>query len=62
MATFTLDSSKLAGGQFATQMTPLTGEFGEIQFRWSQAGSARDLELHFAEFHYTFSGISEESR
>ena len=59
MADFTLDTSTLGGGSFITQPFPMSGEFREIQFQWTQAGSGQDAESHFLEFHFIPIGIVE---
>lgn len=61
MADFTLDTSTLSGGQFQTMPFDMDGEFRDIQFRFSQAGSAQDMELHYLELHYTLGGVSKEN-
>lgn len=62
MATFTLDSSILSGGQFKTQAFDMSGEFREIQFEMSQSVSDQDAEVHFLEFHFEWAGVSMEDR
>lgn len=60
MATFTLDSSRLGGGQFRTRPFDMAGEFREIQLRFAQGGQAEDMEPHYLEIHYTITGVSKE--
>lgn len=62
MGTFTLDTSTLAGGQFATRPFDLVGEFREIQFQMTQSSANQDMEVHFLEFHFVPSGLTEDSR
>ena len=61
LAEFTLDVSTLAGGQFHTHSFEMEGEFREIQFHFTQSVAGQDMEPHFLEFHFTPSGISQES-
>ena len=60
MATFTLDTSTLGGGQYRTVPFEMAGEFRDIQFEWTQAVSGQDAEMHYFEFHFTIAGVSEE--
>lgn len=60
MADFTLDSSTLSGGPYKTVPFAMTGEFREVQFRWTQSGSGEDMEPHFFEFHFTVGPTSED--
>ena len=62
MATFTLNTSTLGGGQFKTAPHDMNGDFREIQFHWTQSNTSQDLELHFFEFHYAVLGVSREDR
>lgn len=59
MATFTLDVSKLGGGQFNTVPFRMMGDFRDIQFRWYQSVANQDMEAHFLEFHMELVGIDE---
>lgn len=62
MADFTLDTSTLAGGQFSTRAMDLSGEFREIQLRFSNAGLSQDMEPHFFELHFVWSGLDMGAR
>jgi hypothetical protein len=59
MATFRLDVSKLAGGQFNTIPFRMTGEFRDIQLRWYQSVASQDMEPHYLELFMTISGVDE---
>lgn len=61
MASFTLDTSTLAGGQFQTVAFEMDGEFREIQFSFRQAGLDEDAEIHWLEFFYKLAGVSHEA-
>ena len=60
MGQFILDQSKLSGAVFSTKSTPMEGDFRDIQFHWTQSVSSQDAEIHYFEFHFDVSGVSEE--
>lgn len=59
MATFKLDTSKLAGGQYRTIPFDMIGEFRDIQFEWSQTSANADMEPHYLEIVFTLAGVDE---
>ena len=58
--TFTLDTSVLAGAQYTTKWVSMDGDFRDVQFRWTQTVAGQDMEVHYCEFHFDVSGVSEE--
>lgn len=59
MATFKLDTSKLAGGQFGTIPFRQIGEFRDLQLRCYQNIVSQDMEAHYLEIHFAISGVDE---
>lgn len=58
---FTLDTSTLGGGQFATVPFAMGGAFREIQFALTDSVLGQDFEPHFFEFHFTVVGVVEHT-
>ncbi len=59
MALFTLDTSKLGGGQYRTVPFRMEGEFRDLQVRWYQNVASQDMEPHFLELFMELSGVDE---
>jgi hypothetical protein len=59
MATFTLDTSKLGGGQYATIPFRMMGDFRDLQLRWYQSVSSQDMEPHYLELFFSIEGVDE---
>ena len=59
MATFTLDSSKLGGGQYNTVPFRMTGEFRDLQIRCYQSVASQDMEAHYLELFMEVLGVDE---
>ena len=59
MATFTLDSSKLGGGQYNTVAFPAMGEFRDLQIRCYQSVASQDMEAHILELFMSVDGVDE---
>lgn len=56
---FTMDTSVLAGDQYAAQPADLEGSFRSIQFEVSNGTANQDLEIHDLGFHADVAGVSE---
>ena len=59
MATFTLNVSKLGGGQFYTIPFRQIGEFRDLQLRCYQSVASQDMEAHYLELHFSVLGADE---
>lgn len=56
-----LDIDRLSGGRYITRAFDMKGDFRDIQLRFSQSGSATDMEPHLLELHVTPTGVSTEN-
>jgi len=59
MAFFTLDVSKLGGGQYNTVPFRMQGEFRDIQIRGYQSVASQDMEAHYLELFMEILGVDE---
>lgn len=59
MATFTLDSSRLGGGQYNTVPFRMQGEFRDLQIRCYQSVASQDMEAHYLELFMEVLGVDE---
>lgn len=59
MGFFTLDVSKLGGGQYNTVPFRMNGEFRDIQIRCYQNVVSQDMEAHYLELFMEVLGVDE---